>query len=215
MKKTFLKCTITAVAAFLLFSVAPSSAFADHIVDITVNTSGLGTGSSEVLFFLTGTGTNRATLSGFSLGGGTAGAVDLGNVSGSGTGASNGLNTGVSLDDGAAFLNGFAQYFTAGTELAFVLDLTTNAVLPNPDQFSFAILDPTGNPVATSDPTGFDNLLTINIDSASPAPNVYSNLITVTTPVVTPEPSSILLLAGGFVGLATSKWRISSRQRRA
>lgn len=194
--KTLFRMAVT-LATLLVFG--QRGAFADSIEDVTVNTSSLGAGSSEVFFILTGTGGNTATLSGILLGGGSAGAVDLTNTTGTGTTAGNGLTSGVSLNDATNFLNVFAQSFTAGGTLTFVLDLTTNLVSPNPDQFSFAILDPNGNPIPTSDPTGFDNLITINLDSSTPTPNIYSDLVTTPAPIPTPEPSSFLLLGGGLL----------------
>jgi hypothetical protein len=91
------------------------------------------------------------------------------------------------------------------------LDLTTNVVSPNPDQFSFAILDPNGNAIPTSDPTGFDNLMTINLDSATPTPNIYSDLVSVTSPTATPEPSSLFLLASGLLAFSIVRKRLRAR----
>jgi|HubBroStandDraft_6_1064221.scaffolds.fasta_scaffold103016_2 hypothetical protein len=200
--KTLFRMAVT-LATLLAFG--QRGAFADSIEDVTVNTSSLGAGSSEVFFILTGTAGNTATLSGILLGGGSAGAVDLTNTTGAGTNPGNGLASGVSLNDATNFLNVFAQSFTAGNSLTFVLDLTTSVVSPNPDQFSFAILDPSGNPIPTSDPTGFDNLMAINLDSASPTTNIYSNLVSVTSPTATPEPSSLLLLASGLLAFSVAR----------
>ena len=200
--KTLFRMAVT-LATLLAFG--QRGAFADSIEDVTVNTSSLGAGSSEVFFILTGTAGNTATLSGILLGGGSAGAVDLTNTTGAGTNPGNGLASGVSLNDATNFLNVFAQSFTAGNSLTFVLDLTTSVVSPNPDQFSFAILDPSGNPIPTSDPTGFDNLMAINLDSASPTTHIYSNLVSVTSPTATPEPSSLLLLASGLLAFSVAR----------
>jgi hypothetical protein len=206
--KTLFRMAVT-LATLLAFG--QRGAFADSIEDVTVNTSSLGAGSSEVFFILTGTAGNTATLSGILLGGGSAGAVDLTNTTGAGTNPGNGLASGVSLNDATNFLNVFAQSFTAGNSLTFVLDLTTSVVSPNPDQFSFAILDPSGNPIPTSDPTGFDNLMAINLDSASPTTNIYSNLLSVTSPTATPEPSSLLLLASGLLAFSIAHKRFRAR----
>jgi hypothetical protein len=206
--KTLFRMAVT-LATLLAFG--QRGAFADSIEDVTVNTSSLGAGSSEVFFILTGTAGNTATLSGILLGGGSAGAVDLTNTTGAGTNPGNGLASGVSLNDATNFLNVFAQSFTAGNSLTFVLDLTTSVVSPNPDQFSFAILDPSGNPIPTSDPTGFDNLMAINLDSASPTTNIYSNLLSVTSPTATPEPSSLLLLASGLLAFSIARKRFRAR----
>jgi PEP-CTERM motif len=198
-RKVLLRTAIALGAVLLVLDLNPGRALADVIVNISVNTSSLGSsGSSEVFFNLTGTGANTATISAISLGGGTAGAVDT--VNSAGFAPSSNLGSTISLNDNTAFLNVFAQSFTAGTSLSFLLDLTTNVVTPTPDQFSFYILDPTGSPIVTSDPTGFDNLATINLDSPSPAPNVYSSLVTVTPAAVTPEPGTLTLLVLGLAG---------------
>jgi PEP-CTERM motif len=199
-RKVLLRTAIALGAVLLVLDLNPGRALADVIVNISVNTSSLGSsGSSEVFFNLTGTGANTATISAISLGGGTAGAVDT-VISAGGFAPSSNLGSTISLNDTTAFLNVFAQSFTAGTSLSFLLDLTTNVVTPTPDQFSFYILDPTGSPIVTSDPTGFDNLATINLDSPSPAPNVYSSLVTVTPAAVTPEPGTLTLLVLGLAG---------------
>jgi hypothetical protein len=206
--KALFRMTVT-LATLLVFG--QRGAFADSIEDVTVNTSSLGAGSSEVFFFLTGTGGNTATLSGILLGGGSAGAVDLTNTTGTGTTAGNGLTSGVSLNDATNFLNIFAQSFAAGSSLTFVLDLTTNVVSPNPDQFSFVILDPNGSAIPTSDPTGFDNLMTINLDSTTPTTNIYSDLVSVTSPTAAPEPSSLFLLASGLLAFSIARKRFRAR----
>jgi len=193
---------IRAVIAFtgVFFFLSAWPAFADEILSVNVNTGGLGAGNSEVFFFLTGVAGNTATMTNFSLAAGTAAAIDSLNTSGSGINPANGLGSSIVLNDSSNFLNEFAQSFTAGDALSFTLDLTTNVALPNPDQFSFAIVDPAGNPIHTSDPTGFDNLLAINIDSLTARPNLYSNLVTITTP--TPEPGSISLIGVALLGAA-------------
>ena len=206
--KTLIRTAMSLVALFLVLG--QRSAFADEILNINVNTSGLGSpANSEIYFILTGTGANTVTLSNISLGGGSAGAVDLLATTG-GTSPTNSLTSGISLNDTADFLTVFAQPFSAGSSLSFLLDLTTNVVSPNPDQFSIEIVDPNGNLIPTSDPTGFDNLLAINLDSANPTTNIYSNLVSA-APV--PEPSSLLLFASGFVGLGF--WRRRAKHRNA
>jgi hypothetical protein len=203
MNRKVLLRTAIALGAVLL-ALGPRMALADEVVNISVDTSSLPvTPASEVFFILTdgsgltpADGNNTATLSGFGLGGGLAGAVDA--VSVGGFAPSSNLGSAVSLTD-SSFLNLFGQFFTPGSSLSFTLDLTTNVDAPAPDQFSFYILDPTGSPLATSDP--FGNLVTINLDSPSPTPNVYSTLVTVTPAAVTPEPGTLTLLVLGLAGM--------------
>jgi len=192
-----------AASAVALFTGGTPYARAELIDNVTVDTSGLPSSpGSEIVFFLidgsgAGDGNNTATLSSFGFGGGSAGAVD-GVITGGGV--TGDMTSGVSIIDNS-FTNTFAQLFTAGTAISFALDLTTNVDAgPTPDQFGFAILDPSQNLIPSSDPTGQDNLLVINIDSSSPAIVTYSNLVTVTPvgAVATPEPSSVPWLAAGL-----------------
>jgi hypothetical protein len=190
--------------AVALFTSGTPYARADIIDTVTVDTSAFASSpDAEIFFFLTdGSGTNdgnnTAMLSSFGFGGGSAGAVDISNTGGGITGD---MTSGVSITD-SIFLNTFAQFFAAGTSISFVLDLTTNVDAGlTPDQFGFQILDPDGNPIPTSDLTGDDNLLVINIDSSSPAIVTYSDLVTVTPvgAVATPEPSALPLLGAGLL----------------
>jgi hypothetical protein len=188
---------ITVAAA--LFIGGTSDARADIIDTVTVDTSTLlSIPGSEIFFVLTdGSGTgdanNTATLSSFGFGGGSAGTLDLPSTTG---GVSGDITSTASITD-SAFTNVLAQFFTAGSAISFNLDLTTNVDAgPTPDQFSFAIFDPSGNPIPTSDPTGDDNLLVININSSNPTLVSYSDIVTITPPgaVPTPEPRQLVFL---------------------
>lgn len=187
------------VLGMIFMALSPVSAFADDIFNVTINTSSLGSLSdSEAFFILTGTGGNTASISNITLGGGSAGAIDTSATTG---GASGSLSSGISLNDTTNFLNVLAQSFVAGSDLSFALDLTTNVVSPTPDQFSIEMADSTGNLVPTSDPTGFDNLLAINLDSTNPTTNIYSDIVSTATPTPTPEPSSLVMLGSGLLFL--------------
>jgi hypothetical protein len=213
--KKHLLWTITAAAA--LFISLPAYVRADIIDTVTVDTSALPSiPGSEIFFFLTdgsgtGDGNNTATLSSFGFGGGSAGTVDLSNTTGGVTGD---MTSTASLTD-SSFTNVLAQFFTAGSAISFNLDLTTNVDAgPTPDQFSFAILDPNGNPIPTTDPTGDDNLLVININSSNPAVVSYSDLVTVTPvgAVATPEPRANVFLVAALFLLARASRRARHQQ---
>jgi hypothetical protein len=206
------------IFAVLLFSLTSHVALTDEVMSTTINTSSLPvTPGSEVVFELNdgsglGDANNKATLSSFSLGGGLAGAVDAVNSMG---GYSGNLVSGVALTD-SSFTNLFAQFFSAGSTLSFTLDLTTNVDAGGtPDQFSMFIYDPRGNPMATTtDPTGFNSLLTINVDSSSPTANNYApNLVTVTRVTPVPEPGTLLLLGSCLMSLGLLRRKVSSHSR--
>ena len=123
--------------------------------------------------------------------------------------------SGASLTD-SAFTNVFGASFTAGSQISFILNLTTIVDPgPTPDQFGFAILDPSLAAIPSTDPTGFNNLLVINLDSANPVPISYSNLVTVTPAVVgaTPEPPTGVLAAIGSTIIAAILFFGSANKR--
>jgi hypothetical protein len=203
----------------------PRSASADLILDVTLDTSALtvGPGASSgpfsLFFQLTdgsgaGDGNNTVVLSGFTFGGGGA--------SGSATlegGSGGDLDSEVTLVD-SSFFNSFMQGFTPGDLLSFALTMTTNLDAGGvPDAFAFSILDGTGFPIATLDPTLADTLMTIVVESASPAVQTYGTdpartdvVLSAPSAVSTvPEPASLslLLLGTGIASLA----RCYSRRR--
>ena len=213
-RKNLYVCMMLAGA---LLGLAASSAHADTVLNVSVNTSSLsGLAGSEVFFELTdgsgtGDGNNTATVSLIALGGGTAGAVDTTNSTG---GASGDLNSGITLTDTSP-LNVLGQFFTPGSALSFTLDLTSNVDAGNtPDQFSLYIYDPSGNPIdTTSDPTGFNSLLAVDglcsdvTCSSTPVVSNYDPSLVTTTLVVTPEPETLALLGAGLAGLAALRNR--------
>lgn len=161
---------------------------------------------------------NTATISDFAFGtGGAAGSgcafspCMSGGATGDITGTVN-LNT-------SSFLNTFVEAFTPGTDLAFQVDLTTNIDSGGtPDAFAFGILDGSGTPLPTMDPSFADTLLTVNIDSSSPTILTYSTDLsrfannnvsidvgaptTTPAPATVPEPSSFVLLCGVLATIA-------------
>jgi PEP-CTERM motif len=206
----------------------PSATEAGIISIVTLDTTALvsvpgsSTGPFSLYFQLTdgsglGNGNNVVTLSDFTFGGGTV-ASDATSFGG----ASGDLASTVALTD-SAFFSSFSQGFTPGTTLSFLLQTSTE-VEPGgtPDALAFSILDWTGFPIATVDPTFADTLFTLNIDSANPSFLRYGTDATrtaivmsapdisgVVTPV--PEPGTLTLFALGAALVAVR----GRRRRRA
>ena len=204
---------VVAVAVLLFTFGAPTSCATGVSLNVSIDTSGLSTSPGSEIFFIftdgsgTGDANNTATLTTFALGGGSVGAVDIANTFG---GASGDMSSTVFLTD-SSFTSVLAETFSAGASLSFLLNLTTNVDAGGtPDQFSIAIADPSGTLISTSDPTGFDNLFVINLDSASPSPSTYSSSVTLSSPgpVTTPEPGTIFLLTVGLAAIALYSKRL-------
>ena len=201
--RTFAGWAVLIVGIF--FTSGLQRAYADGLSGtVTIDTSSLGqAGLSEIFFSMTNGNvptsvTNTAVLSNFAFGaGGSGGAVDAMNTFGN-------VTSGLNLADGATmiddqFTTDFAGFFTAGSQISFSLNLSTNVLAGGiPDNFSIYVVDPNGNPIPTNDPTGFDSLLSIDIDSTNPTIATYSDAITTTGLVATPEPSGFLLMGGAL-----------------
>jgi len=143
------------LAAFLLVVIlGPLAGRAATLYSVAIDTTAWS-GQSGVLAFdlLGGDATianNTATIGSF------AGNATLGSTSP------------FTLTD-AAFFNETLRDITFGTSLSFTLQLTENRTAPGFDQFSFFLLDastllPKGS---TTDPTGADALIAIDIDGQS------------------------------------------------
>lgn len=191
------------IALALGLCAATPGAWADEVVNVSVNTSSLqGQAGSEVFFELTdgsgtGNGNNTATMSNFALGSGTVGAADPFNTFGGATGD---MGSTVSITDSSPD-NQFAQVLTPGSTLAFKLDLTAFVESGAPPDGLFMFLtDPLGNSIAsTSDPSGFNSLLAVTFNSAQPLlTNFDSGLVTlsVVAPVSAPEVDPRSAIAG-------------------
>jgi hypothetical protein len=212
--------TSSAVLVTLLVLTA-GTAHAGLIFEVTLNTTPLTTASAAAPFSLafqlvqgSQPNNNTATISDFLYGvGGSAGsgcpAVLSPCIFG---GASGDISSSVTLNTSSAF-NALVETFTPGSSLSFLVDLTTNVDAGGtPDAFAFSILDSGGGSIPTLDPSGADTLLTINIDSASPAILTYATdpirntlggtgpSITMDAPTVNsvPEPGTLVLLATGI-----------------
>ncbi len=182
-----------------------------------------------------GSAINRAQISQVSFGAGGAplGLPTYNCTSGSGAacgGIAGGLGTSVSIGDAHDFFNEFIQQFapSATGGLRFRLDLTTNAELATPDQFSLSIPDRSGVGIATQ---FFDVLLAIDITTPLDISTYASDVqqappscgtcpgIRIPAPVVTafavPVPGTLHLLAGAMGALLLARRRHGARAGRA
>jgi hypothetical protein len=238
--KTNMALTILKLTGVLLtFS---CSARADNFdFTVSLDTSPLmaapanGAGPFSLAFQLTdGSGLgdflNTATISNFQFGAGGSSGSCPANCTTFG-GASGDTASTVVLTD-SSFFNAFVETFTPGASLSFTVDLTTNVLTGGtPDAFAFSILDSSGNPIPTLDPTSADTLATVNIDSATPAfegyatdpslnseggdgPAITMAAPTATTVVPVPEPGGTALLAAaiGCVLLVAIRRKKDSRR---
>lgn len=193
---------------------------ADMIVGVQLDTSpliGHAAGPFSINFQLndgsgTGDANNTAQLSEFDFGGGGASGVPV--LMG---GAAGDLAAGITITD-SAFFNAFTGQFTPGNQLRFLLRLTTAVEQPQPDQFSFAILDSLGFEIPTQ---GFGPLLVIDINAPAPVVQTFTTDPAtpplaggdpiqmgppeVQSPVPIPEPGTVVLLATGLLVLL--RWR--------
>jgi len=230
------KSLITAFALSLALSAV--SAHGDEVFTVTLDTAPLTTtpdtaaGPFSLAFQLAqgdpANPVNSATITDFSFGGGSAGAcpancTTFGNVTGDAT-SSIGLSTSDSFE-------AIIQAFTPGTQLSFQVDLSTN---PNtgvaPDDFAFSLLDASGSPIPTQDPSGADTFLTVMLNSTSPTIQTYASdsttgtasgnvfisldapaIGTATPPTTTPEPGSFVLLATALALLGAATLRRPAR----
>ena len=210
---------VVTACVLLIVAVAASAgiASADSIFTVTVNTVPLMglVGPFAVAFQLTdgsglADGNNTAILSNFLFGGGSATGCPPAACTTTGS-ASGDLTGSVKLTD-TDFFNSFAEQFTVGNTLSFIVDLTTNMDAGGtPDTFAFSLFD-NGSPIPTLDPLGADTLLSVDIRSVSPtiltfATDPSRTTISLAAPVIgaapspVPEPGTLWLMAIALVAL--------------
>jgi hypothetical protein len=184
----------TAVGITLFLASVSSVLQADVIETSNISTAPLnGSSGFFVIDFLGGDPIdgNTASISNFSSDWTLQGNTPSGGYSGD-------LVPGPLILNDSQFFNEWSQMVTFGSSASFVLDLTTNFTSGGiPDDLSIYLLDSTGNPYATTDPTGADSLLNIDVGQAVPAPMVYnSDFATLTlSPLANiPEPLPVFLL---------------------
>ncbi|MCW3058767.1 MAG: sorting protein [Capsulimonas sp.] len=137
-------------------------------------------------------------------------------------GGSGDLASGISISD-TAFYNEFTQSFQSGDSpgglLTFTLSTTTAPDAGAPDEFSFYLLDSSGNVVLTSDSYA-NSLMTIDLNSAIPNVTTYQGAgdyqgldITVTPLAAVPEPSSVASLGLLLLMTGGAMWRLRRKSR--
>jgi hypothetical protein len=161
------------VAVACLLILAAPAARADLSWTVSLDTSRLAagyTGPFGLDFEMVGSNGNTVTLSQFSFGAGGSAGPGPASLTG---GASGELSSSVTLNDNTSFLSDFNEAFTPGSVLSFDLQ-TTSFSGAFPDSFSMVIFSsyagysptsgPVPNVVPTTDPTGSDTLLTVNVN---------------------------------------------------
>lgn len=132
----------------------------------------------------------------------------------------------------SSFVNEFSQPFAPGPRLTFRVDLTTNFFkqigqffdpsspffgqppLP-PDQFSFGILDATGFEIPTTDPTGANRLIVVDINSNNPTIQVFQGIappVSVSVAVI-PLPAAAQMAVPTWMLATAWSWRWRRRGR--
>jgi hypothetical protein len=110
---------------------------------------------------------NQVTLSNFGFGGGS--------VSTTPTSSTGGITVTPSPFEvvlaETSFFNDVQFSFTPGSSLSFTFSSTTNNDPVAPDTFTFAIYDNSGNEIATTNPSGFDSFVEVDLPSGSSGVN--------------------------------------------
>jgi hypothetical protein len=218
MQKLTRAALLCAASLVLSAAVAGATPITFHVTVNTASLVGNGAAPFAIDFQLNG-GTpfgNSATITNFTFGGGAATTTPPVTTFGLASGS---LTSAVTLQSNSlnAF-NEFYQGFSPGSFFAFDLQLTRNVNSPQPDVFSFAILDGLlGNIPTTGGVTFGDALFVVNLDTPAAGAaggqtfngtGAFSG-VTVTA-VVTPEPVSLLLVGGALAGAGARRWRRQS-----
>lgn len=156
---------------------------------------------------------NTITLSNFIFTNGSAGAVSYN------TGGEMGSMSSTVTLTNSAQANELAQQFSNSvTQIQFSVSMTSNTNNPFPDQFNVAILDGGLNNVATTDPSGGNTLVSVDINTGQTLNSVHTYRSTANSagPGITaavPEPASTAGMLLGILG--TFGWFVRRKAARA
>jgi hypothetical protein len=134
---------------------------------------------------------NTTVISGFN----TDGVLGIASPTGDFTGT---LEPGPLTLGDSQFFNEWLQPIASATTLSFQLALSENVMPGIPDEFSFTLLDSTGNALSTSDPSGANALFFIDLTGATMTPQTYTSTFATYTiqPVSSvPEPFFVVVPA--------------------
>ena len=207
--------TSLAIVAFLTFLTVQPSTAASVSINLTLDTSGLAsTGAGYQLdLALQGAANNTALFNNFNFGSGSA-VVNPIFPPGVIVTAS---PLSVQLTDGLGnFGPEYVFSFTPGMSLSFDLSSTNNSPVDGfpPDAISIYINDADGNSLPTSDPSGNNALMILELGGSNPQPQFYAGTRPpLVTRFNTPEPATagLIALAASLLGMPV--W--PSRSRRA
>ncbi|HYL85373.1 MAG TPA: PEP-CTERM sorting domain-containing protein [Candidatus Angelobacter sp.] len=187
-------------ALLILFATPPARG---DSFEVTLNTGPLS-GTQTLAFGLTdgdGVVNNTVSFSAFNFGGG----VPSGSATDTGSGITGDLSSTVSMSD-TGFSSLFSQQFTVGSSLSFLLTTTNNFAGGTPDALALFLCDATIS-TCYSDDASTGAMLILNLPGGSLSPSSFSLngaaaqglSAPIVTPVSTPEPATLPLLAGGLL----------------
>jgi PEP-CTERM motif-containing protein len=197
------------------------AASAGQVWTVSLDTSKLATDYTAPFgldFELVGSNGNTVTVGDFSFGSGGSAGPGPAFLTG---GASGALTSSVSLSDSINFFSDFNQQFTPGSMLKFTVDSTLVAPPSGgtPDNFSmviFSAYDPVngysplagtgGTPIPTTDPSGNNTFFNFDVTgpgttTASSYPSSSGDVTITVTQASVPEPSTVMLMLFGILGL--------------
>ena len=160
------------VASVWLGQTLACSTGAALTVEVGIDTTALsGTAGTLAVDLIPGDGVNSNTVTVRDF----ATDATLGTATATGD-VSEGVSPALAIIGEAQFLNDLQQQMTLGTFVRFRLDITTaGPSVPFPDEVSVFLLDPSKAPRSTSDPSGADALLLVDITTEGPKLRLFTS----------------------------------------